>query len=438
MCVVRRWIASALVAVAATGCALYSDVSIGPLIILPTKIDRGADIQQMIRKADYLRALEMAPSIEGRQKPSAPDLVSLGYAEMAAGRYDSARQHLRAALALNPTRTSYAEAAWHLSQVDYMTNNYATALEWAGIANEHGLTVMQWHTDYLRALRDVASYQFEGAARDDLEMRIGRPDVPRIELRMNNLREPITGVIDSGAVLSIMSERLAATVSPRILDVKGGTFFGLLGEPIPVRFGLVDSLHLGLITVRNVPVAIMPDEKMKFFVSGDREFSMDFLLGANLLKEFRMELDFARNRATFTRLTTADRRPAANQNLFFENFRPVVRGTIQKRGWFVFIVDTGSEVTYLNESQLRSMPIDYFTPRVHSATLQGLGGSRKRGSKIEDVEIGVDKWAGTFKTLPMYTGNENERAVGIIGENFLKQFRVVIDFGTMRMDLERR
>ena len=438
MFALRLRTASLLSVLTVAGCALYSDVSIAPLVIIPTRIERGADLQQMLRKADYLRAIDMAASVEARERPSATDLVALGYAEMCSARYDAARRHLRAALALNPFRTTYAEAAWHLSQVDYMTNNYTTALEWAEIASDNGLTIMQWHMDYLRSLQDVSAYQFEGAVRDDLPLKIGKPDVPRIELRMHEVDEPIVGVIDSGAVMSIMSERIARIVAPRPLAVEGGRFFGLLGEAIPVRFALVDALHLGLITVRNVPVAIMPDEKMKFFVSGNREFAMDFLLGANLLKEFRLELDFSRNRATFTRLTSADRRPAENQNLFFENFRPVVRGTIQKRGWFTFIVDTGSEVTYLNQSQMQAMPIDVFTPRVHSATLQGLGGSRKRGAKVENVEIGIDRWAGTFKTLPMYTGNENERAVGIIGENFLKQFRVVMDFGTMRLDLERR
>jgi hypothetical protein len=51
--------------------------------------------------------------------------------------------------------------------------------------------------------------------------------------------------------------------------------------------------------------------------------------------------------------------------------------------------------------------------------------------------FGVDRWAGVFKTLPMYMAEENERAVGIIGENFLKKFDVTIDFGRMRVDLKR-
>jgi hypothetical protein len=38
----------------------------------------------------------------------------------------------------------------------------------------------------------------------------------------------------------------------------------------------------------------------------------------------------------------------------------------------------------------------------------------------------------------MYTAGEQDRSVGIIGENFMKNFNVVIDFGRMRVDLVRR
>ena len=116
----------------------------------------------------------------------------------------------------------------------------------------------------------------------------------------------------------------------------------------------------------------------------------------------------------------------------------MVRGTVNKKGWFLFVLDTGSEVTFLNESQLNNLPIQYYTPRVHDATLQGLGGAKKRGAKIENVSIGVDQWAGAFKTLPMYSADEHEHAAGIVGENFLKNFHVTIDFGRMRVDLQRR
>ena len=62
----------------------------------------------------------------------------------------------------------------------------------------------------------------------------------------------------------------------------------------------------------------------------------------------------------------------------------------------------------------------------------------KRGAKLENVEIGIDEWGGKFKTLPMYMAADRDQAVGIIGQNFLKNFNVVIDFGRMRVDLKRR
>ncbi len=418
------------------GCSLYSDVSISPLNINPMQIDRGSDLQSMVNKSDYLRAIEFEPTIEARQRKSVVDLQALGNAELIAGRYDEARRHLRAAIDKEPFRETRAHIEWSLSQLEYLTNNYAASLDWAQAATAHGLTVKQWHQDYLAALSGVQIYRASGLASSQIAMRYSRPDVPRIEVRLNG-HKTVSAVIDTGAVTSIASQRLADELSLRTLPGVRGTFYGLLGEPIPVEFALLDSVTVGDIVVENVPIAIMPDDKMQFVVNGRREFKLDFLLGANFLKEFRTDLDFARSVVTFKRLTPADRHPAPNQNLFIQSFRPFVRGTMNGHGWYVFVLDTGSEITFLNEKQIMNLPISQIAPRVHSALLQGLGGSQKRGGRIDDVEIGIDRWAGTFRSVPMYSSGEQENAAGIIGENFLKHFRVIIDYGRMRVDLVR-
>ena len=420
------------------GCSLYSEVSIEPLILLPNRVERGADIRDMVQKSDYLRAVELAPQIDSRSRKQAGDLIALGQAELASYRLDSARQHLRAALEVSTTHDNYSDAAWSLSQVEFLENNYDTSYDWAQLAMQHGLSVMQWHLDYLKALSNVEVYRSAGERTDEMRLKIGRPDVPRIDVHLNKSQTATSAVIDSGAVLSIVSERLASEIPMKRLQTASGTFYGLLGEPIQVHFALLDSLEIGTIVLENVPVAIMPDDKMRFLVNDKREFKIDFLIGANLLKEFRTDFDFSRNRVRFTRLTALDRKPAADQNLFIDGFRPVVRGSVNKHGWFMFVLDTGSEVTFLNEKNLSVLPINMFTPRMHNATLQGLGGAKKHGARIDQVEIGIDKWAGAFRTLPMYSAGEHERTVGIVGENFLKNFDVTIDFGRMRVDLKKR
>lgn len=416
------------------GCTLYNEVLVRPLTYDATKIERGSDIQGMLRKFDLNRAVQSASLIESR-KPTAVDLGALGQAEVSAGRYADARRHLRAAIDLEPFRTVYAALAWNLSELEYMSNNYDASLDWARIAAEHGINVRQWHLDYLAALASVDAYQFSGAGADHVIIRIGRPDVPRIDVKINETSN-ISALIDSGAVLSIMSEGLAAQLKLRRLGTIEGSFAGLLGEPIPVHFGILDHLDIGAIKIANVPVAVMPDEKMKFLVAGKKEFHIDFLLGANLLKEFRIELDFRHNVATFAHLKPADRQPQADQNLFWQQFRPAVRGTINRHGWFMFVLDSGSEVTFLNQTQLEQFPIPLVGPKMHNATLQGLGGSKKRGEKIEDIELGVDRWAGVFRDMPMYEPSEKDPTSGIVGENYLRNFIVTIDFGRMRVDLK--
>jgi hypothetical protein len=418
----------------AAGCALYSDVVISPLIYDPSNIERGSDVQSMVRKLDFNNAVALAKVIESKPRKSAQEMASLGAAELAAGRYDDARRHLRAAIDLQPFRTTYAAVAWDLSQLEYMSNNFDSSLDWARLANERGINVRQWHMDYLASLANTSVYRFTGATNERVSMRVIRPEVPRIDVILNGKRN-ISAIIDSGAVLSIVSQSLATTLPVRMLGNFEGTFAGLLGEPIAVHFGILETLDIGRMSIANVPVAIMPDDKMKFLVSGKKEFKIDFLLGAHLLKEFRIELDFRRNNVTLTRIAAAARRPVADQNLFIEQFRPAVRGTINRHGWYAFILDTGSEVTFLNDRQIASLPIQIFAPKVHNATLQGLGGAKKHGEKVENVEIGVDRWAGTFHTIPMYDAGEHERTTGIVGENYLKNFDVVIDFGRMRVDL---
>ncbi|HLJ73000.1 MAG TPA: aspartyl protease family protein [Thermoanaerobaculia bacterium] len=416
------------------GCALYSDVVIGPLIYDPANIERGGDLPSMLRKFDYNTAISLAKDIELRPRKSAQELGALGEAEFIAGRYDDARRHLRQAIDLQPFRTTYAQIAWDLSQLEYMTNNFEASLDWARIASDHGIIVKSWHMAFLESLANVNTYRFQGATSDRVPMRIGHPDVPRVDVIIDGKKQ-VSAIVDSGAVTSIISQSLAASLPVHSLGTFEGTFNGLLGEPIPVHFGLLETLDIGRMRIENVPVAIMPDDKMKFLVSGRKEFKIDFLLGAHLLKEFRIEMDFRRDNVYFSRVPQALRRPAADQNLFIEQFRPAVRATVNRHGWFMFILDTGSEVTFLNEGRLGDMRIQIFTPKMHNATLQGLGGAKKHGEKLEDIEVGVDRWAGTFKTIPMYDAGEHERTTGIVGENYLKNFDVVIDFGRMRVDL---
>src|SRR5207244_7687813 len=104
--------------------------------------------------------------------------------------------------------------------------------------------------DYLAALSNVDVYRCSGAQVDRMTLHIGRPDVPRIDAKINGKRD-VSAIIDSGASLSILSRSVATELGIRKLGKFEGTFFGLLGEPIPVQFGLLDSVQLNRMTIAN-------------------------------------------------------------------------------------------------------------------------------------------------------------------------------------------
>src|SRR5688572_30648029 len=144
-------------------CALYNEVVIAPLFLLPEHTYRAAtNPKELVEAGEYTRAIAMSRGMDTRPKVTARDLATLGSAEMAAGRFDDARRHLRRALDLRPVRTEIAQIAWDLSQTEYMSNNYDAAYEWAMMADRHGLQIRKWHLDYLSALANIEVYRIEG------------------------------------------------------------------------------------------------------------------------------------------------------------------------------------------------------------------------------------------------------------------------------------
>jgi hypothetical protein len=430
--VLRTLVATSLLMMSAR-CTLYSDVSVSPLRLRPGDISIYRNVGAAVQQADFIQALALGSVVDARANASSAELAALGRAELAAGFLDDGRRHLRSALALSPVHTEAAQIAWDLSQIEYLDNNYAASLDWAERAVDSGLTIRKWHLELLRALVNEQVYQFSGTRSSRINLGSSAPRVPRISTRVNNVE--VSGIVDSGAAMSIVSQTFATKAAVRALGDFDGTFNGLLGEPIPVRFGIIDQVRIGNIEVKGVPVAIMKDDQLKFVTTNREPFNMEFLLGANFLKEFVIELDFPSDRATFSRVAPVPRKLDPQQNMFWVGFRPYVRGTLNKKGWYIFALDTGSEVTFLNDKEVGSTALKN-RYAYHSALLQGLGGATKRGLKVEDVSLGVAGWSGDFKTLPLYN-SESSTALGIIGENLLSHFKVTLDFRNMKLILDR-
>lgn len=430
----RRSILVAVVSALVTGCVVYDQVSVYPIVLRISESQtnrRLTSVVQLVENNEYGDALKMGWTVAQHPHASARELAALGRAEMVGGRFEQANIHLRKALEEDPPRQIAAEANWDLSQVAYLQDDYANALALAKEAVRYGLPVQKWDLDLLQALSSRSTPpEVTPVDSGYLPMRFGRPDIPRFTVMVNG-DKPVEAIIDSGAVFTIVSESFAKTARVKPLGDVGGDLIGLLGEPIRVRYGIIDSIAIGPVVVRNVPVAIMPDDKLSFVSVQKRPFHMSVLLGTNLLKNFRIEIDVARKRVRFTPVELTHDTPRRDQNLFYMGLRPMIEAAIDRHGWYLFLLDTGSEITFLNFATLNQTSLGRWS-KIHGATLQGLGGAMKHGSRLQNVELSTGGWAGKFSTIALYS--TDTPAFGIIGQNFLSKFRVIIDFGKMRID----
>ena len=109
-----------------------------------------------------------------------------------------------------------------LSQLEYIRNNFEASLEWAHVAADHGLVVRKWHMDFLEALTNVDIVPLQrpaGGARAAAHRPAGRS-----ARRSHGQRtKHVIAIVDSGAVMSIVSRKFADSVPIRKLGTFEGT-----------------------------------------------------------------------------------------------------------------------------------------------------------------------------------------------------------------------
>lgn len=412
------------------GCALTSNVEIEPLVLTVSESGRDNSVVGLFKRGEYGRIIDLHGEISEPE-----ELLLLAKSELYAMRLQSAFDRFNEILTQPVSISVRREAWWGLARIAQLEGDQRRTIDMALKARSSGLNLKQWFVDLNESLLDVAPFsESPGSARTtEVPMEIDHPNLPRINVVVNGTTLP--GIIDTGAALTIISESRAKEADVKSLGGFEGEISGLLGVRISVRFGLIERLSIGDIVVRDVPVAILRDHRLRFRTTGGI-FDIDMLIGIDLLRHFRITLDPEALTFALERFDPSERLPAHDQNLFLAEARPMVAAALNGEGMYPMILDTGSEVTFLNQTNPLVIAVLSAFPRYHSATLQSLDGTRGSGAHVENVRVGLDQWQGRFARAPLY--NDSRRhSLGVLGQNFLRRFRTTIDFATMRVELER-
>jgi hypothetical protein len=374
--------------------------------------------------------LEEQPREELQKNPA--QLALYGKMLLARGDYDRAWRLLERARDLEGKTSRRAEIEWALAQGAVFWNDFRSGHDYAQAAIKDGYGLVPGFVSFLAALEDVNVYAgpAPGESRTvDFEMR--EFELMRVPATVNGSASQ--ALVDTGAVYTIVGESFARQAGVREIPDSKASGRGLHGKDFPVTFGVVENLQFAGFQLKDVPVMLMPDDALLFETSRGR-FSVPVVLGLHLLKEFTMDIDYRNRRVHWTRADFRLPKEDADQNLFVHRGRLFVRATINKVGYFPFLLDTGSEPTMmtsvgLTRARLRSS--NALAPR----KVYGLAKSRVEWERIGKIAIGVDGYGIRFRDL-IVQQTDTAFEDGVIGTSFLKHFRVRMDFARMILRLE--
>jgi predicted aspartyl protease len=243
-----------------------------------------------------------------------------------------------------------------------------------------------------------------------------------------NDRGPFEFILDTGAGTSLLSTELAKQLELRVIGSKEGQS---AGGKVAVSLARVDSLIIGETRLDDVDVGIVDLSHIGRTVGT----KIDGDLGYNFLKHFRVTIDY---RDSELRLDDPKRVESFTRNARTEiairladPAKPLILINVYAngRGPFQFAIDTGTSTSAItpelaDQLGVQTSPVGTGTTGVAPVDFQAgsLQSFQLGGAKIDNMAVVV---ADFFTMLNAAIGAKLD---GIVGYNFLRNYKVVIDY----------
>lgn len=248
-------------------------------------------------------------------------------------------------------------------------------------------------------------------------------------------RGPYSFVLDTGAERTLVSNELAdALALPRGEEEDGR---GAAGKMTLVKSEL-PSLTVGQETLESVPVFVTDLS----FIGRAKGAQVDGGLGHSFLRHFAVTLDYAKNALALTRrvggtMRALDEREIAFQSAHAENPLVVVPVFVNEKGPFDFVLDTGASSTVIS----LELATEFGLAMEKIPQLTG-GGGNVTASRVQLSSLAVgaarqaDLTAAASDFLTPLNAALGSKLQGIVGYNFLRSYRVTLDYprGALRLE----
>ena len=242
-----------------------------------------------------------------------------------------------------------------------------------------------------------------------------------------NAQGPFDFIFDTGAGTSLLSTDLARRLQLKVIGSKNGQS---AGGKVSVSLAKVDSLAVGETKLDDVDVGIVDLGHIGKTIGA----KIDGDLGYNFLKHFRVTIDYRVCEIHLDDLKRVENFGSAQTEVAMRlagPAKPLILVDVQAngRGPFTFAIDTGTSTTAITPEMaadigVASSPIGQATTggAQVDVTAGQLTSFQVGGARIDNMSVVV---ADFFSMLSQAIGTKLD---GIVGYNFLRNFRVVIDY----------
>jgi tetratricopeptide (TPR) repeat protein len=395
----------------------------------------GATLLTAGRFADAAPVLQTALALDRKEDLA---LAGLGLLNFYENRIQSGLVYLRAAVYQGPSEPDYLFA---LGQIAARAENYKEA---ADAYRRFLIVAPDLDSDRRSKIKGLVNFLDYLGQREKLYLTGGEDQTivpfklvgnrPVIQLRLNDFDRPLNFVLDTGSGISVISDKTAQQLKIRPV-ARGGFAKGIGGDgKFEIIYGFVRMFSIGGVKIKNVPVYIR-----KFH--SDTE-DIDGYIGLSLISKFLTTIDYGSQEFALTKKDPADvpgtgSEPSLPLRLTSSGF---LSGEVLVPGVnspLNFIVDTGASVSVISDDLARIEPFSQYS-RGDRMRVIGSAGVTENVPSLELPRVTFGSHSeDSITAIALDLGLINEASgfqqSGILGGNFLRNYRLTFDFKKSRV-----
>jgi predicted aspartyl protease len=357
---------------------------------------------------------------------------------------------LRRAIFLEPREPDFVFA---LAQVAARTEKYKEAADayerFLRIAPDTDVDRRERIKGLINFLRYLGTRKALYEPKGELETRISCEIVnnrPIINVRVNGDAKPLRFVLDTGSGMTVISDETAASLGLKPI-ARGGKARAVGGTgKFEIVYGFLTSLDIGSTRISNVPVYIR-----KFHNATDK---FDGYLGLSVIAKFLTTIDYGKSTFSIVRQGEVKRKKAEGRNepimtnqISGVPFRNTSSGflssEVKLEGAEVplnFILDTGASISVVDTVAAREFQMNRFAQTELMRVFGAAGVTENVVSlNLPSISLGGNtqqKISAAVLDLSVVNETAGFEQAGILGGNFLKNYRVTFDFRNSMVKLE--